>query len=376
MSVLSRARARRRTVPTAGTVEGEPDLLDDLVAGRPADTNAASPARHGRPDAHAWLARLRAGLPHHIPVAVAAAILLAAGAATLFAPLPGSSSVTGLSSFTAARVPEPSDSGPQPDQDVAAADTAAVAAAQTASDNAKELVTQAEAAQSAAAALQKRADDAQSAADSASISDPSYTVSSDQSTVDFDKQAVQSAQDSLKSAQDMLALDQEYGLDTSYDTQAIADAQTAIKEAQATLDTDTAKLAADQSAADSAAATAKSQQATADSLAAQAKNAQTNADTKMSDAQKSADAAASALSSAEATQTQHQQSDAAAVAEWNHQHRMAVFAVKARNTTMADYRKAATKNATVGGALAASAVILIMLDVLLKRRGSRGEPKG
>jgi len=375
MSVLSRAaKAFRRSAPRADTDEGGRDLLDDLLASQPANSEiAGAETGHGSTNAGRWLARLRAGLPDHIPATTAAAILLAAGAATLFAPLPGSSSPTGLSALTAAPVPKPSDTAPQPDQDLVNADIAAVAAAQLSADDTQAEVTQAEAAREAAAALQTKADDAQSAADSASSSDTSYTVTGDQSTVDYDKQALQGAQDSPKSAQDMLALDQQYGLDTSYDTQAVADARTAIKDAQTTLDTDTVQLAADQSAANSATATAKSQQATADALAGQAKGAQTKADAKLSDAQNSADAAATALSSAQTTQTQHQQSDAAVSAEWHHQHRMAVFAVKARNTTMADYRTAAAKNVTVGGALAASSVILIMLDVLPRRRGSRGE---
>jgi len=141
--------------PPADTDEGGRDLLDDLIASQPADSGiAGAETGHGSTNAGRWLARLRAGLPDHIPATTAAAILLAAGAATLFAPLPGSSSPTGLSALTAAPVPKPSDTAPQPDQDLVNADIAAVAAAQLSADDTQAEVTQAEAAREAAAALQ------------------------------------------------------------------------------------------------------------------------------------------------------------------------------------------------------------------------------
>jgi len=377
MPALSWARVLRRHGPAAGSDAGGLDQFNDLVASQPAEPYAAEPETgHGGDMARRWLAQVRAGVHNHIPVSIAAAILLAAGAATLFAPLPGSSSPTGLAALTAAPFPKPSDTAPSPDQSVVDADNTAVATAQSGSDTAQAAVSTAQAAETAAAALQTKATDAQSAADGASNSGTSYTVTADQSTVDMDNQAVQSAQSQLQSAQDMLATDQQQQLDTTYDNQAIASAQAAISSAQTTLATDTATLTTDQNTSNSAAATAQSQQAIADGLAKQATAAQATADAQLSTAQASADTAATALSDAQATQTQHQQSDVVAASAWYHQHSLALFAVNAKNTTMADYRKAAIKNVAVGGALAASSVILITFDVLRRRRGYYGESAG
>ena len=374
MPALSWARVLRRHGPAADNGASGLDQFDDLVASQPADSDDAEPeTEHGNDIARRWLAQVRAGVRNHIPVSIAAAILLAAGAATLFAPLPGSSSPTGLAALTAAPFPTPSDTAPSPDQSVVDADNTAVATAQSDAGTAQAAVSTAQTAETAAAALQTKADDAQSAADSASYSGTSYTVTADQSTVDMDNQTVQSAQSQLQSAQAMLATDQAQQLDTTYDNQAIASAQVAIKDAQATLATDTATLAADQNTSNSAAATAQSQQAIADGLAKQAKGAQAQADAQLSTAQASADTAATALSDAQATQTQHQQSDVVAASAWYHQHSVAVFAVNARNATMADYRKAAVRNVAVGGGLAACSLILIMIDVIPRRRASQAE---
>ena len=149
-----------------------------------------------------------------------------------------------------------------------------------------------------------------------------------------------------EAAQGTLNTDKQVGLDTPYDAQAIDDAQTQVQQAQATLEKDSAQLAADQKAASAAASTAKSSQANADSLATQAKNAQDRA-------------------------------DAAAAASWHHQNRLEVFVAQAANVVRTDARSRAIKNAAIGGGLALSALTLLMLDALPRRRstGARSEAR-
>ncbi|WP_256793259.1 hypothetical protein [Terrabacter sp. Ter38] len=354
-----------------------PGALEDPLASRE-KWNTSVPATVTRSS------RLRGMVRTHRFAAAAAVLLLTAGAATLFVPMAGGSCANGFRSLTARPATQPTDTSPQPDPATAEADDKAIADAQGAINQANSAVADAQAAQDAAASLQSKADDAASAASAADSASgtPSVDLEQDQNALEWDKQEVQSANDALTSAQeglqsakDTLTTDQQLGLDTSYDTQSIADAkaqitqaQSDLKTAQTTVDADTAKIAKDQKSVASAAAASKTATANAESLAKRAEDAQTKADSQLSGAQERQSSAQADLSSAQSTQAAHQAADLNAAAVWHHEHRLAVFAVDAKNSTMTDCRLAATKNAGVGAGLAVSGTVLLLVDVVSTRR--------
>lgn len=309
-----------------------------------------------------WPKQLRQHARRHLPAVVAAVVLILAGAATLLAPVRGTACPTTLVALSAKSVAGPGGVAPQQAKGQVTVDNQAITSATGQVSDAQSAVDAAEAAQTAAGKLQEKADAAQSAADEASTAQDPFASDSAQWDVDNAESTLEWAQSDLESSESMLATDKAEGWDTTYDKQAVADAKAAVKDAKAALAKANAALAAEQSAADSAASDAQSRQKTADQLATKAGSAQEKADADLATAEAALTNAQATLSSAEATQSAHRQTAATAAALWSHQHQIDLFATSAANTTIADCRGAATKNAGVGAGLLIAAVLLLLVD--------------
>lgn len=320
-----------------------------------------------------WPTRLRQHARHHVPAVIAAVVLMLGAAATLLAPVQGSSCPTTLLALTATSSPLPGGVAPAQATGEVTVDNQAISSAGGQVSDAQSAVDAAEAAQSAASSLQEKADAAQAAADEASDAQDPFASDSAQWDVDDAEMTLEWAQDDLDSSESMLATDTAEGWDTTYDEEAVADAKAAVKDATAALAKANAALAAEQGDAESAASDARSRQKTADALAKKAQGAQEKADTDQAAAEDALSNAQSKLSDAEATQATHRQAAQVRAALWSHQHHSDLFAVRATNTTIADCRGAATKNAGVGAGLLIAAALLLVVDAWTAWRRSTAD---
>ena len=361
--------SRRRGGDSAPERTVEPGTLSSLSDPAPTEDQPArlehlsdEPPVNAPTTRTPWPARLREHARSHVAVVTAALVLIVAAAATLFAPVQGNSCPTTLRALTATSVAVGGGVAPQQAKGEVTADSRAVTSATGQVSDAQAAVDAAQAAQTAAGQLQEKADAAQSAADEAGIAQDPVASNSAQWDVDDAEMALQWAQDDLDRSEEMLAMDKEQGWDTAYDEQAVAEAKAAVKDAEADLAKANAALSAEQSAADSAASDAKSRQATADTLAGMAQRAQDKADAALAAAESALTNAQATLSSAEDSQSAHRQAATAKAALWSHQHQNELFMTRATNTTVADCRAAATKNAAVGAGLLVAAVLLLLVD--------------
>ncbi len=315
-----------------------------------------------------WPTRLRQHARLHIPAAIAFVVLMLAAAATLVAPVQGDSCPTTLLALTATAVTAPRGVAPQQPKGEVTVDNQAITSASGQVSDAQSAVNAAESAQTAAGKLQEQADAAQSAADEASTAQDAFASDWAQWDVDAAESTLQWAQGDLESSESMLATDKEQGWDTTYSEQAVADAKADVKDAKAALAKANAALATEQRAADSAASDAQSRQKTADQLSNKAQSAQEKAAADLATAEAALTNAQASLSSAEESQSTHRQAAAVKAALWSHQHQTDLFATRAKNSTIADCRGAATKNAGVGAALLIAAVLLLLVDAVPARR--------
>ncbi|EWT02399.1 hypothetical protein N865_06020 [Intrasporangium oryzae NRRL B-24470] len=320
------------------TTEGDDVEADDVLhvfRHAPAARQPEAPAAVGSADRRDSLRAVR-----WVGVG-AAALLLAASAATMLVPSRAGSCPGGLQSFTTAPAVLPAGEPPLPDDALEATDERAVAEARTETVRAAAQVAEAEAVTGQARILQSRSDAARAALDLDTAQGSAWSIEQARARVAFDRDAVQWAKDRLSGA--------------------------AVADAQATLDRDLATLASGEKAAAAVAPQTQAARAAADALAAQAQAATSAAQARLSEAVARQRAAESALTAAESARLEHQQAARTATVEWHHQRRLTAFDVRASNAVLSDCRDLATMHAAVAGGLAVGAVIVLLVGL----RGSR-----